>query len=35
MSENSPEGLVKEADLLVSGVSDVENLFTWILENRN
>lgn len=34
ISENSPADLVKEADLLASGVPDVENLFTWILENR-
>lgn len=35
MSENSPAGLAKEADLLASGVPDVENLLAWILENRN
>lgn len=35
ISENSPAGLIKEADLLASGVPDVENLFTWILENRS
>lgn len=34
MSGNVPEGLFEEADLLVNGVSDVENLFAWILENR-
>ena len=33
MSDNSPEGLAVEADLLVYGVPDVENLFAWILEN--
>ncbi|MBG7609598.1 MAG: trehalose-phosphatase [Anaerolineae bacterium] len=35
MSDNHPEELPQEADLLASGVSDVENLFTWILENLN
>jgi len=33
MSDNSPEGLAAEADLLAYGVPDVENLFAWILEN--
>jgi hypothetical protein len=32
MSDNSPEGLAAEADLLAYGVPDVENLFAWILE---
>ena len=34
VSDNHPEMLPKEADLLVSGVLEVENLFAWILENR-
>jgi trehalose 6-phosphate phosphatase len=33
ISDSSPESLPSEADLLVHGVPDVENLFAWILEN--
>lgn len=33
ISDNAPPELQTEADLLVSGVTDVENLFAWILEN--
>ena len=33
MSDDSPEGLSTEADLIALGVPDVENLFAWILEN--
>ena len=35
MSNDNPDELPIEADLLVSGVPDVENLFAWILENLN
>ena len=33
MSNDYPNELPKEADLLTSGVPDVENLFAWVLEN--
>jgi trehalose 6-phosphate phosphatase len=35
MSNDHPEELLIEADLLTFGVPDVENLFAWILENLN
>jgi trehalose 6-phosphate phosphatase len=35
MSNDNPDELLMEADLIAFGVPDVENLFAWILKNLN